>query len=109
MSDDERGFPVPNPSSPVGAPWTDAELTEYHRENFERPQHGTSMHYPDCIWAQCSGCFLPGVDVAPIVWQAPERPMPRGDAPEGFSVIKWESMSRRDRRAATKGRRHRDR
>lgn len=31
-----------------------------------RPQHGTSMHYPDCPGARCSGC-LPPVLVGEIV------------------------------------------
>lgn len=37
MSNDERGFPIPNPASPIGAPWTDAELTEYHRSPDPHP------------------------------------------------------------------------
>lgn len=72
----------------------------------DRPEYGTSMHYPDCLGA-CTGCLppleIPGAPPSPFHRPDPDPEPVRTPPPAGFPVEKWGIMNRAERRKHSKG------
>lgn len=75
---------------------------------FYRPQFGTGIRWPECCLGGCTGCVPP--TPAPPAPVAPRVPVDHDEARRelgrqlGWNPDKFASMSRRDRRAAMRGR-----